>query len=602
MRAGLVWLGGLLLALTIAALFAVRGGDRSPTPGRDLTRAGPSPTVPQPAAEPPPVTFADLGTEVGLTVPHQEGADGRFRLIETMGSGAGLLDLDDDGWLDIFVAQGCPLPIEASQASWTARLYHNRRDGTFADVTDTAGVGFNGYGQGVATGDYDGDGHEDLFVSGFGRSALYRNRGDGTFEDATERAGVAGQGWPTSCAFADLDGDGDLDLYVVHYLADTVDAEGRPTINCDALPGRLGYCPPGAFRPEPDVLYCNNGDGTFTDVSQDSGIGRVAGNGLGLAIADWDDDGRLDVFVANDQSPNFLFRNLGNLRFEEVALAWGLAYDESGHARAGMGVAVGDYDGDGRSDILVTNFYEEGDTLYRNIAPGSFRVTTSAARLSVPSRGVLGFGAGFLDADNDGRLDLFTTNGHINDVRPVGMPYAMPPQFFRNRGGGRFADESSRAGPYFAGKWLGRAAAFGDLDNDGATDVLVTHLQRPPALLRNVTPTRGHFLALDLRAEGVGRRAVGMRVAATVGGRTIVRELAGGTSYLGASDPRIIVGIGDAGRVDRLEVRWPSGAARSWSGLNADRFLRIEEGSPEPREVGLSGAAGGRLAVMEPVE
>jgi hypothetical protein len=527
--------------------------------------------------EPTPFAFDDIARRAGLTLPHHNGAEGRFRLIETMGSGVGLIDFDDDGWLDVLIAQGCSLPCDPTRTTGTARLYRNRHDGTFEDVTDRAGVGFAGYGQGVAVGDYDGDGRDDLFVAGFGRSALYRNNGDGTFEDRTDPAGVAGHGWPTSCAFADLDNDGDLDLYAVHYVADSVDAEGRPTVSCNALPGQLGYCPPGAFRPEPDVLYRNNGDGTFTDVSQESGIGRVAGNGLGLAIVDLDDDGRLDVFVANDQSPNFLFHNLGDLRFEEVALSWGVAYDESGHARAGMGVAVGDYDGDGRSDLLVTNFYEEGDTLYRNVAPGHFQVSTSAARLAVPSRGVLGFGTGFLDVDNDGRLDLFAANGHINDVRPLGMPYAMPPQLFRNLGNGRFADVSARCGAYFEGLWLGRAAAFGDLDNDGATDILVTHNEGPPALLRNATEPRGHYLMLDLRAKGVGRRAVGTRVTVQAGGRTIVRELAGGTSYLSASDSRVHIGLGAASRVDALEVGWPSGAVRRWRDAAVDRIMRIDE-------------------------
>jgi hypothetical protein len=533
----------------------------------------------------PAFAFRDIAAEVGLTVPHYNAADGRFRLIETMGSGVGLIDHDDDGWLDLFVAQGCPLPLDPEQNEHSARLYRNRGDGHFEDVTEAAGVAFNGYGQGVAVGDYDGDGREDLFVAGFGRSALYRNRGDGTFEDATERAGVAGAGWPTSCAFADLDGDDDLDLYVVHYLADTIDAAGRPTATCDATPGKLGYCPPGVFRPEPDVLYRNNGDGTFSDVSESSGIAADAGNGLGLAIADFDEDGQLDIFIANDQSPNFLFHNRGGLRFEEVALDWGVAYDEAGQTRAGMGVACGDYDADGRTDLLVTNFYEEGATLYRNVGPGQFQVTTTQARLTVPTRGVLGFGVGFLDADLDGRLDLLAANGHINDVRPLGMPYAMPPQLFVNLGEGRFADVSTTAGDYFRGLWLGRAAAFGDLDNDGDPDAVITHLGRPPALLRNDTPRAGHFLTVELLAPGVGRRPVGARVSVHAEGRHIVRELAGGTSYLASSDPRILIGLGTASRVERLEVRWATGLVQTRTDLAADRSYRIRRGQPELEEV-----------------
>jgi hypothetical protein len=518
-----------------------------------------------------------------LTIPHFEAADGRFRLVESMGSGVGLIDHDGDGWLDVLVAQGCPIPVDPRQKQHTARLYRNRRDGTFADVTEKAGVGFNGYGQGVAVGDYDGDGRPDLYVSALGSGALYRNRGDGTFEDATARAGLAGGGWATSCGFADLDGDGDLDLYVCHYLADTVDAEGNSTVRCNATPGRVGYCPPDAFQAEPDVLFRNNGDGTFTDVSQESGIASAAGKGLGLAIADLDDDGRLDVFVANDQTPNFLFRNLGGLRFEEVAVRYGLAYSESGQLRSGMGVAAGDYDGDGRLDLLVTNFYEEGDTLYRNVGTGDFQVTTAVARLMAPSRGTLGFGTGFLDADNDGRLDLFVANGHLNDVRPLGMPYRMSPHLFRNDGRGGFADVSATAGDYFRGAWLGRGAALGDLDNDGDTDAVVTHLGRPPAVLINESSPRGHFLGLVLKPKRGAGPCVGARVSAEAGGRRLVRDLAGGTSYLSAADSRILIGLSEASRVDRLEVRWPSGARQEWRAVAGDLWLEAVEGKPELR-------------------
>lgn len=529
----------------------------------------------------PRLVFRDVAEEAGLRDPHFTGADGRFRLIETMGSGVGLIDFDDDGRLDLYLAQGSALPVNPERSEHPARLYRNRGDGSFADVTEATGVGFAGYGQGVAVGDYDGDGRDDLFVAGFGRSALYRNRGDGTFEETTDKAGVAGHGWPTSCAFADLDGDADLDLYVVHYLAGTVDADGRPTANCNALPGQLGYCPPGVFRPEPDALYRNNGDGTFTDVSAESGVADVAGNGLGLAIADLDDDGRLDIFVANDQSPNFLFHNQGGLRFEETALSWGLAYDESGQARAGMGVACGDYDDDGRTDLLVTNFYEEGDTLYRNTTPGSFQVTTARAGLTAASRGVLGFGVGLIDIDRDGRLDLLAANGHINDVRPLGMPYAMPPQLFGNVGGGRFREVTATAGAYFRQPWLGRAAAFGDLDGDNAVDAVITHLDRPPALLRNETPRPGHFVALDLDAPGVGRRTIGAIMTVDAGGRRISRQLAGGTSYLSSSSPRVLVGLGEASRVDRLAIRWPDGTENAWTDLPVDRVWLARPGQAE---------------------
>jgi enediyne biosynthesis protein E4 len=553
--------------------------------------AMPPPVAPWPGIEPgtPAPRFRDIASEAGLRIPHYNDAHGQYRLVETMGSGVGLIDFDGDGWLDIFVAQGCPLPRDPKQREHTAKLYRNNRDLTFQDVTESAGVGWSGYGEGVAVGDYDGDGRDDLFVAGFGGSVLYRNNGDGTFADATESAGVSGSGWASSCAFADLDHDGDLDLYVARYVGNTVDAAGRPTASCNALPGSLGYCPPLQFPAELHFLYRNDGDGTFTDVSGESGIASKAGNGLGVAIVDLDDDGRPDIFVANDQTPNFLFRNKGGLRFDEVALSWGLAYNEAGQPRAGMGIAVGDYDGDGRVDLLVTNFYREASTLYRNSAPGEFEVTTSAARLTAPSRTKLGFGAGFLDYDNDGELDLFVTNGHVNDVRPIGIPYAMSPQLFRNMGSGRFADVSSKAGPYFLGEWLGRGAAFGDLDNDGATDIVVTHIGRPPAVLRNETKPRGHYLRLSLRGAASSGDATGALVTVLAEGRAHFRAIAAGTSYLSASDRRILIGLGKADRVDRLTIRWPSQTVQTWTDLPVDRSLAIVEGG-EPVSASLAAA------------
>jgi hypothetical protein len=503
-----------------------------------------------------------------------------------MGSGVGLVDFDGDGWLDIFVAQGSPLPREPGDHRFAAQLYRNNRDGSFTDLARAAGVAFEGFGQGVAVGDYDGDGDVDLYVSGFGEGALYQNQGNGSFANVTRVAGLASPGWATSCAFSDFDGDGDLDLYVVHYLAATVDSKGNPTVTCKALPGAIGYCPPAAFAPEPDALFRNNGDGTFTDVSQLSGIAAHAGNGLGLAIADFDDDGRLDIFVANDQTPNFLFHNRGSLKFDEVGLDWGVAFNESGRLRAGMGVAAGDLDGDGRIDLLVTNFYEEGSTLYRNAAPRRFEVVTARAGLLVPSRSRLGFGTSFLDADNDGWLDLFVANGHINDVRPLGIPYAMEPQLFRNLGQGRLREVSSEAGAYFREPVLGRGAAIGDLDNDGDADIVVTHLGRPPAVLLNETEPRGGVLRLSLAGRAARRSPIGAKVTVNAGSMAVTRFVTGGMSYLSCSDTQLLIGLGPAARADRVEVRWPSGRIQAWHGLPAEADLLIEEGrEPRPRPV-----------------
>lgn len=537
------------------------------------------------------IRFEDTASAAGLTTPHYPAAHGQFRLVETMGGGVGLIDFDADGRLDIYLTQGAEIPADSADKSHAAQLYRNLGDGKFENVAEKAGVAFRGYGQGVAVGDYDGDGHDDLYVAGFESAALYRNRGNGTFEDRTEASGLKGRGWATSTAFADLDSDGDLDLYVVRYLADTVDAAGRPTVTCNALPGQIGYCPPLAHFPAADSLYRNEGNGTFTDIGPEIGLDKSPGNGLGLAIADFDDDGKLDIFVANDKTPCQLYRNLGGLKFEEVGLSWGVAFDESGEPTAAMGVAVGDTDNDGLPDILVTNFYEEGATLYRNLGGGRFEVATARGRLKIPTRGRLGFGTGFADFDNDGFLDLFITNGHVNDVTALRMPFRMKPQMFRNDSRGRFADVSDSSGPYFETARLGRGAAFGDLDDDGRVDVVVTHNDEPPALLINkkMPGDDSRSLRLKLVPAPVGGKAVsplGAVVKAELDdARTLTRFLAAGTSYLSANDTRLTIGVGKAAGVKKLTVRWPSGRSESWADLPLDRQVVIEEGrSPNFRE------------------
>lgn len=534
------------------------------------------------------IDFDDASARAGLTTPRYPAAHGQFRLVETMGGGVGLIDFDADGRLDIYLTQGSEIPADPADESHAAQLYRNQGDGKFENVAAKAGVAFRGYGQGVAVGDYDGDGHPDIYVAGFDSAALYRNKGDGTFENRTQAAGLTGHGWATSTAFADLDSDGDLDLYVVRYLADTVDAAGRPTVTCNALPGQIGYCPPLAHSPAADSLYRNDGNGKFTDIGPEIGLDKSAGNGLGLAIADFDDDGRLDIFVANDKTPCQLYRNLGGLKFEEVGLPWGLAFNESGEPTAAMGVAVGDTDGDGKPDILVTNFYEEGVTLYRNLGGGRFEVATPRARLKVPTRGRLGFGTGFADFDNDGAMDLFIANGHVNDVTPLRMPFRMKPQLFRNDGQGRFSDVSTSSGPYFATERLGRGAAFGDLDDDGRLDVVVTHNDESPALLMNRKPEgdSSHVLRLNLVAAKVSGKAVssvGSVVKVEIDeNRTITRFLAAGTSYLSAHDPRMTIGVGTAEKVRKVTVRWPSGKSETWPEPPVERPVVFEEGkSPE---------------------
>ena len=427
---------------------------------------------------------------------------------------------------------------------------------------------------GCVVGDYDGDGHDDLFVTGLGRTVLYRNRGDGTFEDATTRARVGSDRWSTAAGFGDLDGDGDLDLVVVTYVA----ADPRNVPECLDPTGRPFHCPPGQFPPQFDQLFRNDGDGTFTDVSREAGIEVPGGLGLGLAIADLDADGRLDLFVANDAAPNFLFRNLGALKFEEVGAASGVAYDGNGRATASMGVVAEDLDGDGRLDLFHVNFLNEASTLLRNIGNGLFDDVTSAAGLDADGRVATGFGAAALDVENDGRLDLFVANGHVDDRPWANHPMPQLPRLYRSRAPGRFELAPRSIGPYFARPVVGRGAAAGDLDGDGRVDLVVIHRDAPAAYLRNAT-AGGAWIGFRLVGGRSGKTPIGARVECHSGGRSAVRWLTSGTSYLASNDPRLFFGLGPAEVVDRVEIVWPSGGRQSASGLAAGRVYEVREGS-----------------------
>jgi tetratricopeptide (TPR) repeat protein len=523
--------------------------------------------------------FEEIAARSGLVFRYDCGPTANLYLPDTMGGGVGLIDFDDDGWLDVYFVNGCPLPVDPANVRTPNKLFRNRRDGTFEDVTARAGVAGLGYGMGCAVGDYDNDGHDDLFVTGLGRTILYRNRGDGTFEDVTARAGVGSDRWTTAAGFGDLDDDGDLDLVVITYV--TVDPKNVP--DCRDPLGKAMHCPPGHFPAEFDHLFRNNGDGTFSDVSREAGFEVPGGLGLGLAIADLDGDGKLDVFVANDAAPNFLFRNLGGLKFEEVGVTAGLAYDGTGRATASMGVVAEDLDGDRRIDVFHTNFLNEPNTLHRNLGGGLFTDTTLAAGLDAPSRPMTGFGTAALDTDNDGQLDLFVANGHVDDRPWAGHPMAQLPQLYKGLGNGRYKVADSSTAPYFARWVVGRGVAAGDLDNDGRVDLVVVHRDAPAALLHNVSES-GHWLSLRLRGKGA-KTPIGARVTCTAGGRTSVRWMTSGTSYLSASDPRLWFGLGTARTIDRLEVCWPSGSAQSWKHLAGDRIIELREGE-EPRPGG----------------
>jgi tetratricopeptide (TPR) repeat protein len=528
-------------------------------------------------------TFRDLAETAGLRFVYQHDPTALHRLPETMGGGLGLIDYDGDGWLDVYAVQGGTLPDGPAPASPRQgdRLFRNKTDGTFEDVTTAAGLSAmaGGYGHGVAVGDYDNDGHSDLFITRWRSYALYRNKGDGTFEDATERAGLHGpRDWPTSSAFGDLDGDGDLDLYVCHYL-DWGPERSHPCPDPDR-PGSYLYCVPRGFEAQADRVYRNDG-GRFVDVTRQAGVVDRDGRGLGVVIADLDDDGRPDVFVANDMTANFLFHNLGSFRFEEVGEPAGVGSSGDGGYQAGMGIACGDLDGDGRLDLAVTNFYGESTSLFINLGHGLFADRTSAAGLKIPSRYVLGFGAYFLDANNDGRLDLATVNGHVNDYRPA-IPYAMPAQLFLGVGGGRVADVSGSAGACWQALRVGRGMAAGDLDNDGRLDIVLVAAGEPLAYFHNEGPT-GHFITFQLEGKfpGSNRDAVGGRLTLGAGGRRQVAERIGGGSFLSASDDRVHFGLGDATTIDQVEVRWPSGHVDRYTVPAVDTAYLLREGQTE---------------------
>jgi enediyne biosynthesis protein E4 len=522
--------------------------------------------------------FEDGAPHAGLAGFIQDnGTSPIHQLPEMASGGVGLLDYDGDGFLDVYCVQGGTFPPGPNATYSGDRLYRNRGDGTFVDVTQPSGIGGmrRGYGHGVAVGDYDNDGRPDLFVTRWRSYALYHNRGDGMFEDVTERAGLGGdRDWPTSSAFADLDGDGDLDLYVCHYGAWDPD---HPQICKDPSGTIILTCDPRRIESLPDHAFRNDG-GRFIDVTAGSGIVDRDGRGFGVVAADLDEDGRIDLFVANDSTANFLFRNVGGFRFEEVGHAAGVAANAGGGYQAGMGVACGDLDGDGRFDLAVTNFYGESTTLFHNLGQGLFADDTSAIGLAAPSRHRLGFGVAFLDANNDGWLDLLTANGHITDQSPL-FPHAMTPQLFIGGPAGMLTDVTSEAGPPFQRLYVGRGLAVGDLDNDGRPDAVMVAQNEPLVDFRNRSESsRGHFVTLQLEGTQSNRDGIGAVVALVAGGRTRVAPRFGGGSYQSAGDPRLHLGLGPCDRVESVEVRWPSGTVDRHRDLRVDRGYRLREG------------------------
>jgi hypothetical protein len=522
--------------------------------------------------------FVDVAGQAGLVFHHTNGASPEKHLAETMGSGGLFFDYDNDGWIDVFLVDGGSFANPAVARQARHRLFHNRGNGTFADVSDRAGLTHRNYGMGACAGDVDGDQLPDLYVTAAGPNALYRNRGDGTFEDITARARAGDARFGASCAFADLDRDGDLDLWVVNYVA----ADPARNPYCGNARQRVRYyCHPLNFEPLPNLVYRNDGRGVFTDVTTAAGVGALRSNGLGVVVADYDDDGWPDVFVANDTMPNFLFHNTGKMRFEESGLASGVALAADGTARAGMGIDAGDYDGDGRLDLVITNLDFEMHTLHRGLAHGLFDDTTLASGVGYPTLPFVGFGTAFLDYDNDGRLDIAIANGHILDNAPqyrAGSTYLQRKLLFRNETGRRFTDVGRTSGAVFAAERVGRGLATGDVDNDGDLDLLVTNNGQDAELLRNEGAPGSHALLLRLRGAGGNTGAIGARVLVTAGSTTQRRDVKAGSSYLSQNDLRVHVGLGAATQADRVEVRWPSGRIDTWSAVAAGQLLTVEEG------------------------
>jgi hypothetical protein len=526
------------------------------------------------------VTFVDRTDAAGIDFVHENAATDEKYMVETMGSGGGLFDYDGDGDLDIYLVNGAPHPGTSSERPTNA-LYRNDGEGRFTDVTLAAGVGDESFGMGMTAADYDNDGDSDLYVTNFGDNVLYRNNGDGTFTDVTARAGVATGGWSASAAFGDADGDGFVDLFVTRYVDFTLDNHKF----CGNLAQNLkAYCHPDVYNPVPSVLYRNRGDGTFADVTDESGIATPGeGKSLGVVWGDYDNDGDQDVYVANDSMRNFLFQNDGTGSFEDVTLLAGVGYSEDGQAQAGMGTDLGDYDGDGWLDVVVTNLDFEYNALYRGDASGIFADASYTSGVAEPSLNFVGFGTFFFDYDNDGWLDVFVGNGHIIDnIAAFGSvsTYEETNFLFRNNRDGTFSDVSSTSGDPFAVEDVARGAAAGDVDQDGDEDVLVTRCGQSAMLWSNEGGNENNWLAVTLVGTASNRSAIGARVSVHLGERVLMKEVKAGSSYLSQSALELTFGLGDAERAERLEIRWPSGAVESLDAVPAGSRLTLVEAKP----------------------
>jgi len=525
------------------------------------------------------VQFRDIARSAGITFTHDNAATSEKFLIETMGSGCGWIDYDQDGLLDLYLVNSAATQVYKPPHPLRSALYHNNGDGTFTDITGRAGVGAEGlFGMGVAVGNYDNDGFPDLFVLGYGRCILYHNNGDGTFTDVTLHARVENAGrWASSAAWFDYDNDGRLDLVIANY----VDWSPERNFYCgDRGPGLRSYCHPDDFNGQPPTLYHNNGDGTFADVSKSSGLGLKAGNGLGVVTFDYDNDGWQDIFIANDHMPNFLFHNNRNGTFTEIGYLAGVAVSADGQFEAGMGTDAADMTGSGRMDLIVTHLDMQLARFYQNLGNGSFDDATLRSKLSYATFHMSGFGTRFFDYDNDGHRDLFMANGHVLDNIQhyhSEVAYAEPKLMFHNNGRGVFENVSDQMGPDFLLPRVSRGAAIGDFDNDGHLDILVSNNGQVPQLLRNDGHNANHWLEILLIGTKSNRDGVGSRVKLSAGDLVLYDQRKGGMSYQSAQDPRLHFGLGQHTKVDSIEIVWPSGDVTKLRNINADQIIAIKE-------------------------
>lgn len=532
----------------------------------------------------PKVEFQDIATQAGLTAPNVYGPErDKQYIIETIGSGVALFDYDNDGWLDIFIVNGTTLTPPPQRQEPISHLYRNNRNGTFTDVTQQAGLARTGWGSGVCVGDYDNDGFTDLFVTYWGQNALWRNNGKGAFTDVTEAVGLKQSitRWNTGCSFLDYDKDGDLDLFVANYVdLDLAKTPARGSNNYCSWKGLPVVCGPRGLPAGTNILYRNDGKGHFTDVSETSGMAKVKGRyGFTSLVSDYDNDGWPDIYVACDSTPNILFHNEGNGTFTDIGLLSGTAVNEDGQEQAGMGVGAGDYDRDGWIDLIKTNFADDTPTLYHNDGKNLFTDATYPSRLGVNTR-FLGWGAGFLDFDNDGWKDILMVNGHVYpevDSLNSQSPFKQERVLFWNLRDKTFYDLSDTAGAGILDRHASRGAAFGDLDNDGSIEIVVNNINDVPSLLKN-SGAQQNWTLLQLRGTKSNRSGIGARVTMTAGGAKQMDEVRSGGSFLSQNDLRLHFGLGKATTIDRVEVAWPSGRNEIFANLKANQVVVLEEG------------------------